>query len=183
VVDQAPLQLQREMALGTAHQDGLEELTEGLVGDLRADAQTGDLLLVLDDPQLFDGAPQVGQAQPRRDGAEGAVPGDGEVVFLDGEGVGVLSDGQAGGSDGGVASGGGQDVQPQGVVGAPLEGAVVRRGRADQEVLVSAQEQDGSLWGGAGEIAHVRWARDEGCRAAGRVAAFPQFVAAGCVHL
>lgn len=45
-----------EMTLGAADEDGLQQLAEGLVGDLGADAEAGDLLLVLDDAELFHGA-------------------------------------------------------------------------------------------------------------------------------
>ena len=106
VVDEAALQFQGEVALGAADEDGLEQLAQGLVGDLGADPQAGDLLLVLDHPQLLDRAAEVGEAQPGRDRADGAVPGHGEVVLLHGEGVGALRRGhEAAAAAGGVAAG------------------------------------------------------------------------------
>lgn len=63
VVDQPPLQLQREVPLGTAHEDRLQQLAERLVGDLGRDAQGGDLLLVLDDPLLLHSQAEVGEAE------------------------------------------------------------------------------------------------------------------------
>ena len=60
VVDEAPLQFQGEMPLGAPDQDGLQQLPQCLVGDLGADPQTGDLLLVLDHSELFDRAAEVG---------------------------------------------------------------------------------------------------------------------------
>ncbi|CAM5674891.1 hypothetical protein SALBM217S_09905 [Streptomyces griseoloalbus] len=98
MVDQAALQFQGEVAFGAADQDGLQEFAQGLVGDLLAPMrETGDLLLVLDHAQLFDGAADAGEAQPRGGVPQRAVPGDGEVVLLHGEGVDALGDGEAGG--------------------------------------------------------------------------------------
>ncbi len=173
VVDQAALQLQGEMPFGAADQDGLQEFTEGLVGDLGADAQAGDLLLVLDHPELLDRLAQVGQAQPGCDGPHGAVPDDGEVVVLGGEGLGALGRGEAGRRDGGVASGSRQRPHPERFVGPGLGRPVVQRSGADQHVLGLAEEQHGAVRGGAREIAHVGGPGDERRRAAARVAAFP----------
>ena len=75
VVDQPALQFQGEMAFGAADEDRFQELAEGLVGDLGGDAQAGDLLLVLDQPQLLDRAAEVAEAQPRGDRAD--APGAG----------------------------------------------------------------------------------------------------------
>lgn len=85
MVDQAALQFQGEMAFGAADEDRFEQFTEGLVGDLGGDAQAGDLVLVLDEPQLLHGAAQVGEAQPGRHGAERPVPGHGQMVLLHGQ--------------------------------------------------------------------------------------------------
>lgn len=89
VVDEAALQLQGQVAFGAPDEDRLQQLAEGLVGDLGGDPQAGDLLLVLDQPLLFHGGAQVGQPQPGRDRVQRAVPADGEVVFLHGEGLGA----------------------------------------------------------------------------------------------
>ena len=63
VVDQAALQLQREVPLGAADQDRLQQLAERLVGDLRGYPQAGDLVLVLDQPELLDGSAEVGERE------------------------------------------------------------------------------------------------------------------------
>src|SRR5690606_17942040 len=96
VVDEAAFQLQGEVAFGAADEDGLQELAEGLVGDLGADAEAGDLLLVLDDPELLHGPADVGETEGGGGGGDGAVAADGEVVFLNGEGIGALGGRQGG---------------------------------------------------------------------------------------
>ncbi len=184
MIDEASFEFQGEMAFGAADEDGLQQFAERLVGDLGADPEAGDLLLVLDHPELLDGAAEVRQAQPGGDRADGAVPGHGEVVLLHGEGVGALGRGEVGGRDGRVASAGsGQGLDAQGLVGALLRGAVGGRAGTHQEVLGLAQQQDGALRGGAREIAHVGGAGDQRRRAAARVAVFPQTRPAGRVHL
>ena len=122
MVDEAALQFEGEMAFGAADQDGLQEFTESLVGDFGADAEAGDLLLVLDHSELFDRAAEVGQAQPRDDRADLPVPGHGEVVFLHGEGVGALGLGEIGGGDGGIARTAGQGLHAQRIVRSSLAG-------------------------------------------------------------
>lgn len=82
MVDQAPLQFQREMTLGAPDEDRFEQLAQGLVGDLPGGAQTADLLLVLDDPLLLDRAREIGETQPRGHREQGPVPGDGQMVLL-----------------------------------------------------------------------------------------------------
>lgn len=173
MVDEAAFQLQGQVSFGAADEDGLQELAEGLVGDLGADAQAGDLLLVLDDPQLLDGLSEVGQAQRRRDRAHGTVPDHGEVVVLGGEGLGALFRRETGGRDGRITAGAGQGAQLQRVVGPALGRPVVRWAGADQQVLGPAEQQYGAVRGGAREIAHVGGPGDERRRAAARVAAFP----------
>lgn len=126
VVHQAALQLQGEMPFGAAHQDGFEELAQGLVGDLGGDPQTGDLLLVLDHPQLLDGGPEVGQPEPRGDRAHGPVAGDRQMVLLHGEGLRAGGRGQIGGRDRRIAVGGGQHRHPQLVVGTAVGGITAR---------------------------------------------------------
>ena len=113
VIHQPAFQLQREMPLGPAHQDRFQQLAERLVGQLPGDPHAGDLLVVLDDPQLFDGPPQIGEVQPRRGGADGPVAGHGQMVFLDGQRLGAVRRRQIGGGHGGVAVRPGQQEQPQ----------------------------------------------------------------------
>lgn len=143
MIDETPLQFEGEMPLGAADEDGLQEFSQCLVGDLGADAQTGDLLLVLDDPELFDRAREIRQAQPRDDRADGSVPADGEVVFLDGEGAGVLPRREVGRGDGRVAGGAGEGVDAQSLVGTAVQ-AVVQRTGAEQDVLAGAEQEDGA---------------------------------------
>lgn len=111
------------------------------------------------------------------------MPGDRQMVLLDGEGVRALTPGEVGRGHGGVAAPRGQDLYPQGLVRAALEGAVVGRDRAHQEVLAAAEEQDGAVRGGGREVAHVGGAGDERCRGAGRVEVVPQAGSAVRVHL
>lgn len=127
VVHEPALQLQGQVAFGASHEDRFEEFAERLVGDLRGDPQAGDLLLVLHQAQLFHGAAEVAEAQARGDGAHGAVAGDRQVVFLDGQGVGVQAAGETRRGDDRVAVGIGQDGQPQLLVGAPVGGVPGRR--------------------------------------------------------
>lgn len=168
VVDEPSLQFEGEMAFGAADEDRLQQLSEGLVGDLGGDSQTGDLLLVLDHPQLFDRAADVGEAERGGDRAEGAVAGHREVMLLYGHGVGAVRCREVRGGYGGVAVGAGECVDAQGLVGTALRRPLVQRDRADQQVLALAQEQDGALRGWTGQVAHVGWVGDQrGLAAAG----------------
>lgn len=179
MVDEAAFQFQREVPFGAADEDRLQEFAQGLVGDLRADAQTGDLLLVLGHPQLFDGSADVREAQGGRDGADRPVAGHGEVVLLDGEGVGALRCGEARGGDGGVTAGARQHVDAQGGVRAAVRGcgcACGLRSGCDavyEQVLGSAQQEDRAGWGHACEVADVGRAGDQRGGAAAGVDAFP----------
>lgn len=162
VVDETALQLQGEVALGPAHQDRLQQLTEGLVGDLRGDPQAGDLLLVLDEALQLHGGPQVHEPQLGRDGAQGAVAGDGEVVLLDGQRLDAQRTGHVPGRDGRVAAGARQDGEPEPLVEAPLVGLAGGRADGEQHVLaVRPDEQDGGRRGRPGEVADVRRTRDQ----------------------
>lgn len=163
VVHQAPFQLQGEVAFGAADEDGLQEFAEGLVGDLGGDPQTGDLLLVLDQPLLFDGGSEVGQPQPGRHRAQGAVPGDGEVVFLDGERVraDVLARGVVGRRDGRITARAGEHGQPQVFVEPALVRFARGRGGAEEHVLGGPDQQYRALGEGPGEIADVGRTRDQ----------------------
>lgn len=183
VVDEAALQLQGEVALGAADENRFEEFAQCLVGDLRADPQTGDLLLVLDDSQLLDRATEVAEPQPGRDRADRAVAGHGEVVFLHRERLGAQGRGQIGRRDRRVAAGSRQHLDPYGLVGPPLSDLTARRGSADQELLAPPEQQDRALGRGAREITHVGRAGHQCGGAAARVAAFSQPSAAGRVHL
>lgn len=144
MVHQPPLQFQCEMPFGAADEDRFEEFTERLVGDLGGDPQAGDLLLVLDDAQLLHRGAEVGQPEPRGDRVHGPVAGDRQIVFLHGERFRAGGGGQVGGCDHRVAVGGGQQGQPQLVVGAPLDGIAGRRSGADKHVLVGAEQQHGT---------------------------------------
>lgn len=161
VVDQAALQLQREVAFGAADEDRLQQLAEGLVGDLGGDAQAGDLLLVLDQALLFHGEPEVRQAQLRRDGVQGAVTADGDVVLLDREGLGPYRGGQIGGRHGGIPARGVQHGDPQPFVQAALVVLAGRRAPAEQHLLRRTDQQDGARRGGSREVADVRRTRDQ----------------------
>lgn len=119
VVDEAALQFQGQVALGAADEDRFEQFAQRLVGDLRADPQTGDLLLVLDHSQLLDRAPEVGEPQPGRDRADRAVPAHGEVVFLHPERLGAQGRDQIGSRDRRVAAGSGQHLDAYRLVGRP----------------------------------------------------------------
>jgi hypothetical protein len=115
------------------------------------------------------------------------VPGDGEVVLLHGEGVGALTGGEVGGGHGGVATGAGEVLDAQRLVG-PL---VVRihaeggraRARAHQQVRSPAQQQYGAAGGRTREVADVGGAgHQRGSAAAGRTS-LPEPFAAGRIHL
>lgn len=173
VVDQATLQFQGQVTFGTADEDGLEQFTEGLVGDFGADPEAGDLLLVLHHPQLLDRAAQIREAQPGHDRADGAVPGDGQVMLLHREGLTALPCREVGGGDGRVATGSGQPLHAQRLVGPAFGRAVVRWAEAQQQVLGPAEQQDGAVRGGAREIADVGGAGHQRGGAAAGLAAFP----------
>lgn len=161
VVDEPALQLQREVAFGASDEDRFQQLAEGLVGDLRGDAQAGDLLLVLDEALLLHGEPQVGEAQFGRDGAQRPVPADGEVVLLHRERVRAYGGGHVRGGDGRVPGRGGQHRDPQPFVEAALVGLAGGRGGAEHDVLGGSDEQDGALRGRPGEVADVGRTRDQ----------------------
>ncbi len=156
VVDQAALQLQREVALGAADQDRLQQFAERLVGDLGRYPQAGDLVLVLDQAELFDGAGQVGERDAVGDRAQGAVAGDGEVVLLDGEAVRAALAGEVGGGDGGVAVGRGQDEVAQRRP-RPAAGCRRRRAQVDQGVLGARADQQGAAGAGRSPSGSARW--------------------------
>lgn len=144
VVHQPALQFQREVPLGAADQDRFEEFTERLVGDLGGDPQAADLLLVLDDAQLLDGDPEVGQPELRGDRAHGPVPGHGQVVLLDGQRLRARGGGQTGGGDHRVAAGDRQQVHPELFVGTSVGRVAGRRAGAEQNVFVGAEQQHGA---------------------------------------
>lgn len=183
VVDEAPLQLQGEVPFGPSDQDGLQQLAQGLVGDLGGDPQAGDLLLVLDEALLLHGGPEVREPQFGRHGAQGAMAADGEVVLLHGEGVRVDGRRHVRGRDGGVAAGARQHGESEPLV----EPALVRlaggwRG-AEQDVLGGPDEQDGAPRGGPGEVADVRRTRDQRGGVPRGGAAVAKRAAAGGVHV
>lgn len=144
VVDEAPLQLQREVAFGAPDEDGLQQLAQGLVGDLGGDPQAGDLPLVLDEALLLHGGPEVREAQLGRDGAQGPVPGDGEVVLLHGEGVGADGGGGVGRRDGGIPAAGGQHADAEVFVEAALVGLAGGCADAEHRVLGRSDEEYGA---------------------------------------
>lgn len=175
VIDEPPLQFQGEMSLRTTDENGLQQLTECLVGDLGGDPQTGDLLLVLDQAELLDGATEVGETQPGRDRADGAMPGHGQMVLLDGERLGPLGGGEIGGCDRRIAAGRGQHVHTQGLVRtAALGGPVVLGPRTHEQVLTLSQQQYGSLGSRAREIPHIGGPGDQRSRTAARVTLLPK---------
>lgn len=161
VVDEPAFQLQGEVPFGTSHEDGLQQLAEGLVGDLRGDPQAGDLLLVLDEALLLDGGAEVREAQLGRHGAQGPVPADGEVVFLHGERLGAQGGGQVGGGDGRITAGAVEDGDVQAFVEAALVGLAGGRTGAEEHVLGGADEQHRAERGRPGEVADVRRTRDQ----------------------
>lgn len=185
VVDQAALQFQCEMPLGAADEDRFEQFAQGLVGDLGGDPQMGDLLLVLDRALLFDGAAEVREVQPGSHRADGAVPGDGQMVLLDGERAQPGRVHEVGGGDGRVSGGGGQDAQPQEVVGTAGGGVLGGTARAEQDVpaVVGTDQQDGARRGSAGEIADIGGQRHQGGVAAGGGAPVAQPPATDRIHL
>lgn len=111
------------------------------------------------------------------------MAGHGEVVFLHGEADSALRRREVGRGDCGVASGAGEVVDPQCLVGAALRGAVVGRAGAHEQIFGLAEEQHGALRGGAREVADVGGAGDQRGGAAAGLAAVPQPGAAGGVHL
>jgi len=141
VVHQAALQFQGEVAFGAADQDRLQQLTEGLIGDLGGDPQAGDLVLVLDQPQLLDGLSEVGQAQAGCGRGDGPVPGDGQVVLLDGEAVGAEPGRELGGGHSRIAAPGREHHAADVLGGLPF-GRVVRGVPAvDKETLRRSEQQ------------------------------------------
>jgi hypothetical protein len=111
------------------------------------------------------------------------MTGHREVVFLDREGVAAAVREEACGGHDGVASGVGQDLDLQGLVGPALVGPVVGRACADEEVLVRAQQQDGALGRRTREVSHIGGTGDQRARAAAGAAPFLQPFAASRVHL
>ena len=184
MVDEPALQFEGEMPFGAADEDGLQEFAEGLVGDLGADPQAGDLLLVLDHPQLFDRAAEVGQPQPRGDRADRPVPGDGEVVFLDGEGVGALGLRRDRRRRRRVARAAGQGLQRAATRPvAPAAGLSSGGPAHSSRSSVLPSSRTAPCGARAREVADVGGAGDKRGRAAAGRAAFPQPCSADRVHL
>lgn len=183
VVHQTTLQLQGEVPFGAAHQDGFQEFAQGLVGDLGGDPQTGDLLLVLDHPQLLDGGTEIGQPQARGDRTHGPVAGDRQMVLLDGEGLRARGGGQIGGRDHRIAVGARQQRQPQLFVGAAVGGIAARGAGGEQDVPAGSEQQHGTRGRPAREIADVGGAGDQSGRGSDGGAPVAEQPAADGVHL
>lgn len=183
VVDEPALQLQREMPLGAAHQDRLQEFAESLVRDLRRDPQAGDLLLVLDKALLLDGETEVGEAQPGRHRAHRPVSGDGQMVFLDGQRLHPGRPGQLCGRDRRIAGRGRQDGQPQLLIRTAFGGIAGGRTGAEQDVFARAEQEYRAGRRSAREIADIGGAGNQSPGAAGRRAPVTQPAAAEPIHL
>lgn len=176
-------QFQREVPLGAADQDRFEEFTERLVGDLGGDPQAADLLLVLDDAQLLDGDPEVGQPELRGDRAHRPVPGHGQIVLLDGQRLRARGGGQSGGGDHRIAAGDRQQVHPELFVGTSVGRVTGRRTGAEQNVLVGAEQQHGARRRSPCQIADIGGAGDQGGRGSDGGAPVAEQPASDGVHL
>lgn len=183
VVDQPAFQFEREMPLRAADQDRFEEFTQRLVGDLGGDPQTADLLLVLHDAQLLDGRAEIGQPELRGDRGHGPVPGDRQIVFLDGQGLRPACGGQIRGGHDGITAGHRQQVHPELIVGAPVGRITGRGARAEQDVLVGAEQQHGTRGRSARQVADIGGAGDQGGRGSDCGAPVAEQPAADGVHL
>lgn len=176
-------QFEREMPLRAADEDRFEKFAQRLVGDLGGDPQAADLLLVLDDAQLLDVGAQVGQPELRGDRGHGPVPGDGQVVLLDGQGLRPARGGQIRGGDHGIASGHRQEVDAQLFVGASVGRITGRGAGAEQDVLVGAEQQHGPRGRSARQVADIGGAGDQGGRGSDCGAPVAEQPAADGVHL